>query len=298
MELKKVSYSLMSTYDSCPYKYYLSYIRGLWPEKKAKALCVGGAIHLVLAEFYKMRQINKVLSLEQANEVFKKGLEKEPIKLNKDDSIEKIIKETEGVVQAILDNPLNITPAKVEFFFQVPFKNPINGEQLVPNLSGIIDLTSTDDIIIEHKSSSHKYKPEDMLKSFQHIGYFVGFYNAFGRIPQKILYNVIYKAKNPVVDVFEVKVIQSDVEKFFKWADGIIKGIQKEDWTAKPSFEHCMWCDNKLLCPFYKGKLQWLDNRGLPEIMSVAPCVSADTRGKGLLVQFIPCHPNTKGQNK
>lgn len=255
MRLVKVSYSALSTYFSCPYKYYLSYLRNIRPEKKAKALCVGGAIHSVLAEFYRKKQNNQILQLLEAQDIFKKGLEKEPILLHKNDSIEKIIQENEGVIKAILENPLNIEPAKIEHFFLVDFKNPLTGEDLGVKLSGIIDLTSTDDIVIEHKSSSHKYQPDDILKSKQHVGYFVGYYNEFHRVPSKILYNIIYKTKIPVVEVFEVKITSDDVKYYFNWAKKNIEGIERENWTPTPSFNNCLWCDCKLLCKKYRGKV-------------------------------------------
>lgn len=249
MKLKTVSNSSLSTYDSCPLKYHYSYVRGIWPERVPKALAIGGAVHKVLAELYRKKITNQELDLTEASTIFLKSLKKKPIDLV--DTTEDIITlEYQNILKKIILNPLDIKPKFVERFFEVDFVSPVDGEKLEPRLRGIIDLIAEEDTIVEHKTSSKKYRSEDILKSFQHVGYDVGYYNLFGKRPKKILYDVIYKIiNNPLIDVFEVNVSDRDIKKYFKWARKIIKGIEEEKWPAKPEYLKCRFCNYSQICP-------------------------------------------------
>ena len=248
MQLKKVSYSLLSTYESCPQKYFFSYIRGIYPEKKPKALAIGSAIHLVLAELYRRKKDEQDFKLVEASNIFLKSLEKEPVELD-DVTPDIITLKYQSILKTILENPLNIKQKYIERFYRVKFKNPLTDETLEPKFSGIMDLITEDKIIVEHKTSSRKWTTQNILETNQHIGYYVGYSNLFHELPSKVLYDIIYKIDNPIIDVFEVAVSKLDVKKFFDWSANIIKKIELEDWTPKPSHMSCLWCDYKNICP-------------------------------------------------
>jgi CRISPR/Cas system-associated exonuclease Cas4 (RecB family) len=247
MILEKVSNSSLSTYSDCPQKFFFSYVRQIWPEKKPQALAVGGAVHKVLAELYERKKNNKTLELSEASDIFLRALKSYPIEL-KDTSEDVILLNAQDMLKKAITSPLDVKPVYIEYSFEVPFVNPITKEDLGVKLKGIMDLIAELDIIVEHKTSSKKYVPETILKSFQHVGYFVGYFNLFNKKPSKILYDVIYKVKDPVIDVFEVKVSDKDIRKYFDWARNIIKNIKKDNWKPKPDPLKCRWCDYKNIC--------------------------------------------------
>jgi len=250
MELKKISYSGMSTYRSCPKKYHFSYVRGMWPERKAIPLVVGSAIHKVLAKQYELLRDNKKLTIKDGNDLFLSELKSEPMDLDeKKETIETIALDLKPVIDKICRNPLKVKPKNVERFFQVDFKNPLTGEMLGPKLSGIIDLDTVDDEIYEHKSAGQMWTDENIKNTLQHVVYYVGFYNLHHKLPKKIFYHVIYKHAKSGIDLFEVNISNVDIMNFFNVARSIITNIQNDNWVATPGRFQCRFCDYSNICP-------------------------------------------------
>ena len=249
MELKKISYSGMSTYKSCPKKYHYSYVRGMWPDKKAEPLVVGSAIHKVLAKQYELLQENKKLSIKDANALFLTELKSEPMDIDeKKRTPETIALDLKPVIDKICKNPLKVKPKNVERFFQVDFKNPLTGEILEPRLSGIIDLDTEDGEIYEHKSAGRVWTDDNIKSTLQHVVYYVGYYNLHHKKPTKIFYHVIYKHPKSGIDLFEVNISDIDIMNFFNVARSIIKNIQNDNWVATPGRFQCRFCDYNNIC--------------------------------------------------
>lgn len=251
MEISSVSHSAMQCYEECPAKYHFLYVRGIKPDKKSLPLGIGNAVHKVLAEQYKGIKSNNPISFDDAFKVFKEGISGGDIDF-KEGSLEETLLEYEPIIKVILNNPLPIDPNRIENFFKVKFQNPKTKELLAPKLSGIIDLTTVDDIIVEHKTSAKQYKEENITDSFQHVVYYVSYHQIYHKPPSQILYHVIYKNPRVLPEIYKVRVSQADVDKFFNWSKRIISGITNDDWKAKPSFK-CRWCDYKDLCLESRG---------------------------------------------
>lgn len=247
MELKSISHSALFSYEECPLKYNFLYVRGIKPDKKALPLGIGNAVHKVLAEQYKGILSGKTLEYDEAFNIFKVGISGGDIDF-KNTTLDATLLEYEPIIKVILENPLPLQPKHIENFFKVKFQNPINKESLSPVLSGIIDLTTKDDIIVEHKTSTNQYKETNITDSFQHVVYYVSYHQIYKKPPSRILYHVIYKNPRVKPEIFDVKVDNKDVDKFFKWSKKIIVGITNDDWKSKPSYK-CRWCDYKNICP-------------------------------------------------
>ena len=221
----------------------------MWPERKALALVLGSAIHKVLATQYEQLRDGKVLKEEEAMEVLLKALKSEPIDIDETkQTIDTIALDSKHIVQKICNNPLKIKPKNVERFFVVDFKNPLTGEILGPKLSGVIDLDTVDNEIIEHKSSGKLWTDVDIKNTLQHVVYHVGYYNLHKTLPKKIYYHVIYKQNKSGIDLFEVNISDIDVMNFFNVARSVINNIEKEIWNPTPSQFGCRFCDYSKVC--------------------------------------------------
>ena len=56
----KISYSKLSTFKQCPFKYKCLYIDGLWHLRKDRAaLSLGSSLHLALKDFFGIRDKNQ-----------------------------------------------------------------------------------------------------------------------------------------------------------------------------------------------------------------------------------------------
>lgn len=249
MKLESISNSAMSTYEGCPRQYFFSYVKGMWPEQTAPALAIGGAVHKVLAEMYKLKLVDRELTLDQALNVFAGELRSRKIKLKANDTVDKLTVQYREIINKVLNNPLDIEPVKIEYYFRAPFKNPYTHEVLGPKIKGVIDLVGKGDVLIEHKTSSSKYTPSKIYESKQHVLYYVAYWNLYHRKPSKIVYSIIYKTKNLNIDIFEVDVSKADVLNLFEWAAKIIRGIENEVWNTKPEYLKCKWCQYSNICP-------------------------------------------------
>ncbi len=246
MDLKTVSNSSLSCYAECPLKFYYLYVRKIQPQTKAIALAVGGSTHKVLAEQYTLLKTDKVLTIEDARQIFKQALEKEPIDY-KDSTLEATVLGCDQMLNTIVTHPLPVKPKKVENFFETDFVNPLTREKLKPRLKGIIDLIAEEDIIVEHKTSTAKYKDTNITDSFQHVGYYISYVQMYKKKPSKILYHVIYKNSKAVPEIFDVKIFDKDISCYFEWAKNIIESIKEDDWEPNPTYK-CRWCDYSDLC--------------------------------------------------
>lgn len=68
----KVSYSKLSTFKECPFKYKCLYIDNLWHLKKDKPyLSMGNSVHLALKDFFQLRE-KSMRTLQNLGKLLKK----------------------------------------------------------------------------------------------------------------------------------------------------------------------------------------------------------------------------------
>jgi len=71
----KVSYSRLSTFRECPFKYKCLYIDNLWHLRKEKPyLSMGSSVHLALKDFFPFKQ--KPMHPSKSWQAFKEKLDK------------------------------------------------------------------------------------------------------------------------------------------------------------------------------------------------------------------------------
>lgn len=231
------SYSRIDTFDSCPYKWFLRYIKDL-EEKEMFFSSYGTFMHKIIEKYYKGElQKNELPSYFLEN--FKSEVKGER---PKNQTVEKYI--NDGLKYVRNFSPFPFEPVAVEK--NVKFK--INDHTFV----GIIDFIGTKDgefCIVDNKSRalkqrSGKKKPtvndkeiDSMLK--QLYLYSEAVKQEYGKYPKKLCFNCF---RNGVF--IEEDFQLSKLEKAVLWAEETIKNI--EDTEEFYASDNCWFC--RYLC--------------------------------------------------
>lgn len=230
----KFSYSSLSLFEECPFCFYLKYVCGIRQEMVSSNLLIGSIIHSYFEQEHKTTiDVNKLIEEKTQGITKIKGL-----------TLPEIKQECHRLISTIRANPLSLKIAEHELEFYIPF-----GESV---LHGRIDAITDQEELIEHKTSRIKYNMGIITQSYQYRIYALAYKHLKGRLPRKIIYDVIYKAKNPIRELIPVNVTEQDVIRARDWASGLIKMIREEKFIPSRSIGklHKGWCDYSNLCQY------------------------------------------------
>lgn len=276
-----ISYSQLSTFMDCPYRWYKTYILGQRSTAKHEATSYGTCIHLTMEHFFKT---GRSLNRQQLCDAFCYYAEKEEIPF---DSLWNQIKGHADSMKAINwicdiyerdKNGQFIKPkselseieyilrmsdiAGVEEDFTLPFKLPtpinINGkEETEVLIVGSLDLHLVKNdfhTIIDWKSDNKGYYPKEKLESnLQFPIYSMYVFRKYGKLPKRCSYIHTRSGVSEYVEVDMDKIKRSSKEvseilKYMyswgnKWAENMLK-----DNPGADIFELVKTTDPKPLC--------------------------------------------------
>ena len=245
-KLEKFSPSAIITYVNCPLSFYYQYIAKIQLPQKQIHLLFGGAVHSAIEGMYNKLEphgifdekfdINK-LSAEE------KSLHEEYVKLGHE-MVKNYVAE-----HGILEDLYHLNAGTSELYIKRHLKNPITGELSSIPMSGRIDRLTDAGIIIDYKTSSHKWSAEDTGYKIQTELYNLWYYSEYGRLPEETLYIVLLK-KYKEVDKKESQVIQllskhctmDELASTFEEVEIILSKINNGDFERPLGF-HPPYCD-------------------------------------------------------
>lgn len=176
-----ISYSQIQMYENCPQCYQLNYVMGVYPAEKPEAFSFGSIFHLALATHYSGGDFWKG---------FEEGLRKENI------TNAKIQHKYKEAMKVMWDHysvfGKQYQASKVEHEFMVQLRNPLSGKYLTVPMKGVIDLITTDEIVVDHKTSSSEYGDEQR-EAPQLLIYSMAYRALFGRPPKQLAFSVFRK---------------------------------------------------------------------------------------------------------
>lgn len=280
--VKKFSYSKLNTYDSCGFKYYLSYVLGHFISGESIAIDLGVLIHYVEESIF-----NSLKNGEQVDyDHWKEFLQNANIpKKNKFDSEGgifglNIIKEkyrddyyqtdanghsyytkmldylSSGIyrLEEYLKNNPTLRPFAAEKFFSFTYRDQV--------FSGYIDRifydTATDEYIIEDiKTKGKPFKDDELITPLQFVIYMKGL-NECLDIPLdkiKCAYDL------PILGIKQKAGTPGFFQRGMRKIDSLFDKIEQEQYTPSPS-PLCAWCaysssnpavteEGKYLCPYH-----------------------------------------------
>ena len=205
-EFMKIRVTQLEMYERCPYCFYLRRVVGI-KQKPSKAMGFGTGVHKML-ENYHLGKKNDVGWYEQA----------------------------------ILDDYKKYYPKPKDFEFvekkfSVEVTHPTTNESLGLTMTGHIDLIRHS-WIIDHKTSSGKYKQETVDDHFQLIAYSYAYWKLSGKLPAGMRINAIIKNKVPYIQIVDSYVDLADLTSWYNRVKMIYEGIKNKDFEPKRSWWH------------------------------------------------------------
>lgn len=278
----KFSYSKINTYDSCSWKYYLSYKQGIFLFTDSLASELGTTVHKVEQLMFDDLKAGKQIDYDYYKEYLKN------IKIDKKDKFDteggiyglNILKEKykedfykvddngNSYYKTMLDylstgiyrlenylkaNP-DLEPFKAEKFFSIEYKGC--------TLSGFIDRIfynkATGEYIVEDiKTKNKPFKDTELITPMQFVIYSHALNQSLDIPLDKI--KCVYDL--PMVGIRQEAGTKGFVARGLKKLDKLFDGINAENWQPNPS-PLCYWCPysptnpdqpegGKNLCPYY-----------------------------------------------
>lgn len=228
------SVSQMKAWIQCPRKFEYRYILGAEPEFVPMPLAFGIAFHEALAHHYGWQKLGDVAPQEEVKQRFVDSLNSTrdgDVPLQDDDegmAFNAAIEKGHQMLDVALAHPSAIAKVlAVEETFIVDLHHPDTGEVLEERLLGVIDLVIEEEghrVLVEHKSASKKYGPNELNFDTQLAGYaFAASQLGWGEVGLR--FQVTTKTKSPALQVEDVRRDAGDVADFLRTAVGVLRAI-------------------------------------------------------------------------
>lgn len=249
-----ISYSQIRLYQSCPLKYYYTYIRKL-PVPVNDKIYLGIVFHSAIEYYLKEKIETRIPHKDRVLEYFETEFEKtqKNMKLVWENSPEETKKRGLAFVRYFMkDIAHNINPIMVEkeLLAELPGLDVL--------LKGVIDMVEEDFSITDFKTTTAKWSKTRIKSSYlQVVIYRYLFEKAFGDVISKLKFKIIYSKKSTNIRHQEVVVNPRDVDydynKMFDIIKYVVDGIKSESFPRNESYG-CGFCEFKELCRGEKNR--------------------------------------------
>lgn len=250
MDLPKdyISYSQIRMYQTCPKKYYYTYVDPI-PVSLNDKVFLGILFHSVVEHYFK-EKINKAEpTRESLVELFKakfeKGLKKKEIAW--DDTQAETRKRGIAFVKYFINYVApDIDPMMVEkeLLADLPDSDV--------KLKGVIDLVETDFSITDFKTTTAKWSKSRTQNAYlQMVIYRYLFEKTFGDVISRLKFKIIYSKKDTNIKHQEVTIkpgdVDSDYSKMFDIINYVVENIKNGAFYLNESYS-CGFCEFRGNC--------------------------------------------------
>jgi len=228
------SHSKLWLYDHCPQCYFFKYELKVQSGVVSPNLVLGTAIHHV-----NEGRINDDITFEAARDILKKEL----LLREGLENPEEVYTLAEKMAKALIEDPeAERYPIKET---ERSFILDLDDFRVRGYIDGLMDGM---DWIYEFKTSKYKYSEESVKEKWQWGIYALAYRDLFAKIPEGILYHIIYKSGAPKVDWLPIRYTEEDLD---NTEDYIRRTVVKiRSGYFEPTRGACeTWCDYKDLCP-------------------------------------------------
>lgn len=267
---KHRSVSQMITYTSCPRKYKYNYLDEITIMTDSSAKTLGSALHKAQEFDYRQKiESHKDRPFEEVKDFmneflineFRNNTENEEffkVKYGKKESGEDIIKTANALLDKLYHEVMvNTQP----LFVELPVTLNIFGQEFLM----YIDLIDDKHIIRDLKTSASRYAEDVLDRNTQLVAYALGYRTKFGETEGGVGLDVVVKTKTPVVQTFQGKVSDFQIERFLNSLEQINRAIEQKIFPPVDNQMTCSWCDFKDLCA---------EDGGLPDATELAKKLS------------------------
>lgn len=231
-----VSVSQVKTYLLCPRKYELKYVRGAEPEFVPIALAFGAAFHEALAAYYQeLKTTGEPLRRDLLLDVFRSAWGRAsdgpvPLQADDQDDLAGIVDRGVSMLHSFHEHAARsgqVEVEAVEHGFTITLHDPDSGEPLEEQLVGTMDLVVREGesrVVVEHKTSARRYSEDQLRFDVQPTAYKIAARES-GLGDVRLRFQIVTKAKVPVVQVADIRRSTGDEVDFARIAAGALKAI-------------------------------------------------------------------------
>jgi len=241
-----LSYNQIKLYQTCPQKYYYSYIE----ERKAPIndkIFLGMVFHATVEKYLEKKIEGTEISLHESQDIFKELFTsmKEGIDISWDCPIEKVEKRGLSFIAHFTGKiAYYIDPMMVEKELEVD----IPGMDI--KLRGIIDLVEKDFTITDFKTTTQKWSKERIKSSYlQMVIYKYLFEKSFDSIIKDLKIRILYaKNDSPIKNQLVVRNANDfDYQKMFDIIRFVAENIEKGAFYKNEGYM-CNFCEHAGIC--------------------------------------------------
>lgn len=227
------SFSRVSSFDSCPYRWFLHYIKGKREDDTFYA-SYGSFMHRILADFYSGRLSEDLLSMEFLTHFRKEVKGMRPAA----STVEKYVNEGAEYLRSPFKPDGTVVAVEKRVGFDV------NGIPFV----GIFDLVTSEKpgiVITDHKSHVVKSKAEEDEMMKQLYLYAHALYSTEREFPAVLRFNCFRDGK-----IIERPFERDEYDRTIGWITDTIRKIEASaDFDAEPDWFRCRYlCGYRDLC--------------------------------------------------
>jgi putative RecB family exonuclease len=234
-----VSVTQVKAFTRCPAFYAYKYVLGEEPAFVPVGLAFGAAIHSALEAYYREFQLEREpLPLGDVLDVFRDAwtkAEEGPVPLEVADGDEGGPNQSDvgiSMLHAFYEQAHQVlgTAAveSVERTFSVTISDPQTAERLEEKLVGRIDLLLRDGdrrVIVEHKTAAKRWSEDALRHDCQPAAYRLAA-RALRLGEAGLRYQIITKARIPVVQIADVQRDEEDERDFLRTVVGVLRAVE------------------------------------------------------------------------
>jgi len=222
---KHLSVSSLNFFLTFPEAWYYRYIVGVKDFQTTPSMLTGIAVHEGVAA---------VLNGRKYEPVIKEAIRKEGESLEQEDQ-ELAEQEATRLMEGYVEDGPYFEPLHIELAGEYEIRHPKTGEPLPLPFNYRMDLITTDNLLVDHKTTRYKMtKSQDWQYKNQGVAYWMLYEEMMGKEPDYFVENQIVKTKTPQYHQRFFRYDEQNKIEFWELAREAIDKIEKEQWYGRP----------------------------------------------------------------
>ena len=222
LSVNRVSHSAIKDYQACPLLFLYRKVLQLELPTTSIHLHFGKALHLGLEKYELLK--------EDPKKVFLKAFTQDELDENDKRRFVEFsqtgVKMLQQYISTAKERNWKVTAAESKIVAK-DIEKP--AKLLFSELSGVIDFETDDGSIGDYKTSSHKYKQQEVDESLQPTFYYLLKYIHEGKLPKRFIYVVFNKKrKRDMIQVLETHRTMKDIVKLIHLMNNIHEKVEKQ----------------------------------------------------------------------
>ena len=248
-----ISWSAISTYQTCPLRFYFRYVQGLPEKTVSSSLVFGAAVHAAVQLHYEEllagAEPPDLATLLASYHAEWKERNQQTIRFGQNESVDSLNRLAEKVLTAFRASDVAAGEGRT-----VAVEETLRGEIVpgVPDLLARIDLvTESDDAVTvtDFKTSRSRWSVEQAtINADQLLLYSELLQEIAPGKPLRLQFVVMTKTKQPAVEAIDVPYDPQQVDRTRKVVEEVWSSIGAGRFWPNPSVTHCPTCPFRAEC--------------------------------------------------